>query len=136
MATDVLYTDGVIAAREKYLLKDKLVKLCESGPEDALRAVTESGFGKGTEIVSVYDYEKLVAADEAAIDAFILDYSPSEAEKTYLLAPRDFHNLKALLKAQYTGADVGKMLAPQGIIPLRVLEQCVKNNDFSQLAAV
>ena len=134
MATDVLYTDGVIAAREKYLLKDKLVKLCESGPEDALRAVTESGFGKGTEIVSVYDYEKLVAADEAAIDAFILEYSPSEAEKTYLLAPRDFHNLKALLKAQYTGADVGKMLAPQGIIPLRVLEQCVKNNDFSQLA--
>lgn len=98
MATDVLYTDGVIAAREKYLLKDKLVKLCESGPEDALRAVTESGFGKGTEIVSVYDYEKLVAADEAAIDAFILEYSPSEAEKTYLLAPRDFHNLKALLK--------------------------------------
>ena len=47
-------------------LCNKLVKLCESGPEDALRAVIESGFGKGTEIASVYDYEKLVAADVKA----------------------------------------------------------------------
>ena len=29
MGKDVIYTNGVIAAREKYLLKEKLLRLCE-----------------------------------------------------------------------------------------------------------
>ena len=37
MARDVTYTNGVIAAGEKYLLKDKIFKMCETGAEEALR---------------------------------------------------------------------------------------------------
>ena len=98
MAKDTLYTNGVIAAREKYLLKDKILKLCDLDAEEALRAVCESGFGKNAEVASVYEYEKLVAADEAAIDGFIREYSPSRAEAEYLLTGRDFHNAKAAVK--------------------------------------
>lgn len=135
MAIDVLYTDGVIAAREKYLLKNKIAKLCEADAEEVLRALAESGFGKGVEITSVYDYEKLIAADEAAIDAFIREYAPARAEKEYLLAPRDFHNLKALIKAKFTGVEADGMLAPQGIIPVQTLENCVRSGDYSALSA-
>jgi len=35
MAKDLLYTNGVIAAKEKYLLKDKIFRLCEGGAEEA-----------------------------------------------------------------------------------------------------
>ena len=36
MGIDVIYTNGVIAAQEKYLLKDRIFKLCEgSAPEEA-----------------------------------------------------------------------------------------------------
>ena len=101
MGKDLNYTNGVIAVREKYLLKDKILKLCETSAEDALRSLLESGFGKGVEISSVYDYEKLVAADEKSIDEFIREYAPSRAETEYLLSPRDFHNAKALVKAIY-----------------------------------
>lgn len=76
MAIDFLYTNGVVAVREKYLLADKLVKLCETNAEEALRQLTDSGFGKGAEVDSVYDYEALVAADERAIDGFIREYAP------------------------------------------------------------
>ena len=136
MAKDLLYTGGVIAAVEKYLLKDKISKLCEVSAEEALRTLTESGFGKGVEVASVYDYEKLVAADEADIDAFIHEYAPSRAEAEYLLSPRDFHNAKALLKAYYLKLDVEKMLAPEGLISVNEIYDCIKQGDYGSLGDV
>ena len=129
MAIDVLYTNGVIAAREKYLLKDKIFKLCETDAESALRILTDSGFGKGAEAVSAQDYEQLLSADEKSIDEFIREYSPSDAEATYLLASRDFHNAKALVKAYYLNTDEKKMLAPEGLIPVSVISQCVREEN-------
>ncbi len=133
MAKDLLYTNGVIAAREKYLLSEKIFKLCDSGAEEALRAVSESGFGKGAEVASVYEYEKLVSADEAAIDAFIREYAPSNAEAAYLLSPRDFHNAKAAVKARFLNLSVENMLAPSGLIPAEVIVNCVNSGDSESL---
>lgn len=133
MAKDTLYTNGVIAAREKYLLKDKILKLCDLGAEEALRTVCESGFGKNAEVASVYEYEKLVAADEAAIDGFIREYSPSRAEAEYLLTPRDFHNAKAAVKAKYLSIGLENMLAPEGLIPIDVITDCVNSGKYSPL---
>ena len=135
MYLDVTYTNGVIAAREKYLLKDKIFRLCELGAEDAFRLLCESGYGSGAEATDVYDYEKLIAAEENALDAFIREYAPSAQEAAYLLSPRDFHNAKAFLKAAYLQEDAEKMLAPQGLIEKETLSACVGNNDFSALEA-
>lgn len=128
-----MYTNGVIAAREKYLLNDKIFKLCDSGAEEALRVVSESGFGKGAEAASVYEYEKLVSADEAAIDGFIREYAPSRAEAAYLLSPRDFHNAKAAVKARYLNLDTENMLAPAGLIPVEVIINCVNSGEYAPL---
>lgn len=133
MGKDATYTNGVIAVREKYLLKDKIYKLCETGAEEALRALSETGFGKGVEISSVYEFEKLVCADEASIDAFIRDYAPSRAEAEYLLAPRDFHNAKALVKAHYLNLEADKMLAPEGLIPVSVISDCISDGKYDKL---
>ncbi|MDE7181544.1 MAG: V-type ATPase subunit [Clostridia bacterium] len=136
MAKDLLYTNGVIAAREKYLLNDKIFKLCDSGAEEALRAVSESGFGKGVEVASVYEYEKLVSADEAAIDGFIREYAPSRAEAAYLLSPRDFHNAKAAVKAKYLNLSTENMLAPAGLIPAEEVVNSVNSGDLKPLGEV
>ena len=133
MAKDLTYTNGVIAVREKYLLKDKIFKLCETGADEALRSISESGFGNGVEVGSVYDYEKLVSADEKSIDEFIREYAPSKAEIEYLLSPRDFHNAKALVKAIYLNLEAEKLLAPDGLIPAEKLFECIKVNDLSSL---
>lgn len=131
---DVTYTNGVIAAREKYLLKEKLLRFCELNAEEAFRALLESGFGGGAETAtSVYDYETLIAAEEEKLDLFIREYAPSEIEKKYLFSPRDFHNAKAFIKATYLNADVERMLAPEGMIPIEVLQSCVQNKDYTAL---
>ena len=134
---DTTYTSGVIAVREKNLLKEKILRFCELGAEDAFRALLESGFGGGAENASnVYEYENLIAAEEMRLDAFIREYAPTETEKAFLLSPRDFHNAKALLKAAYLGADVGRLLAPEGLIKISLLSECVENKDFSPLASL
>ena len=133
MAKDLTYTNGVIAVREKYLLKDKILKLCETSAEEALRSLLECGFGKGIEIFSVFDYEKLVAADESSIDEFIREYSPSKAETEYLLSPRDFHNAKALVKAMYLNLEAEKLLAPDGLVPAEKILECIREKNLQPL---
>lgn len=133
MAIDYLFTNGVIAVKEKALLKERLYKLCELSPDDAFRALVESGFGGGEEAASVNEFEKLTEAEERSLDAFIREYAPSRAELSYFLTPRDFHNAKALIKAEFLGIDAEKMLAPQGLIPVKTLAECIAEETYSEL---
>lgn len=136
MANDLSYTEGIIAVKEKYLLKEKLLRLCEMTAEDAFRTLLECSYGGGAETTnSVYEYEKLVAKEEADADAFIREYAPSNAELAYLLAPNDFHNAKAFFKAAHLGVDAEKMLAADGVVPKETIAECVKSGDFSGLGA-
>ena len=131
---DTTYTGGVIAAREKYLLKDKIYRLCELTAEEAFRLLLDSGFGGGAETTaSVYEYEKLIAVEEERLDSFIREYAPSKTEKAYLLAVRDFHNAKALIKAAYLNESADKMLTGEGLIEIQTLKSCVQTADFSAL---
>ncbi len=131
---DTTYTGGVIAAREKYLLKDKIFRLCELTAEEAFRLLLDSGFGGGAETTaSVYEYEKLIAFEEARIDEFVREYAPSKTETAYLLSPRDFHNAKALIKAAYLNESAEKMLTGEGLVTIETLKNCVNSSDFSAL---
>lgn len=134
MAVDLSYTEGVIAARDKYLLKDRVFRLCEMTAEDAFRSLLEYGFGGGAETASsVYDYEKLIVHEENALDAFILEFTPSKAEAAYLLSPRDFHNAKALLKARLLSAEAEKMLCSRGLVSIEDLSACVQTAQYDFL---
>ena len=135
MAIDIMYTNGVIAAREKFLLKDKIFRISELSAEEAFRAILETGYGQGAEgATDVYSFEKLVVAEERAVDAFIAEYAPNRSVVAYLLAPRDFHNAKAILKAKYLGVGFDNMLGSEGEICISVLSDCIMSGDYSKLA--
>lgn len=134
---DTTYTNGVIAAREKRLLKEKILRFCELDAEEAFRALLDSGFGGGAETAtSVFEYEKLVGAEEKNVDEFIRVYAPSEAERAYLLAPRDFHNAKALVKAAFLNTAPERMLSPEGLVSIELIKECISQADFSRLKAL
>jgi vacuolar-type H+-ATPase subunit C/Vma6 len=131
---EIAYISGVIATKEKTLLKEKLNRLCELPPDEAFRFLTESGYGSGAEgATSAYDYEKLIQAEEASLDDLIRTYAPSRAEREYLLAPHDFHNAKALFKAKVLGTDATPMLAPMGLIEVTTLADCVQKGTYGGL---
>ena len=131
---DIAYTTGVIATKEKYLLKDRVLRLAELSPDEAFRFLLETGYGGGADTaVSVYDFEKLIQAEETKLDAFIREYAPNDRLSAYLLAPRDFHNAKALVKAFITGEEEEKMLAPDGLVESSVIKNAVKTGEYSAL---
>lgn len=106
--------------------------MCEGTAEEAFGILSESGYGRG-EAESARGFEALVSAEERALDGFIREYAPSEAEKAYFLAPRDFHNAKALVKASRLQADAGPLLAPEGLISVGTLSAALSSGDFSGL---
>lgn len=131
---DTAYTNGVIAVREKKLIKDKLKRLCELSAEDAFRALLESGFGGGAETTaSVYEYEKLIEREERDVDEFIKEYAPSETEKIFLLSARDFHNAKAYMKAAYLNTEAERFLAPDGLIEKSFLYDCITEKNYAEI---
>lgn len=127
------YTNGVIAVKEKSLLKEKILRFAEMSAEDAFRAFVESGFGAGAEAASVYEFEALVSRDQEETDAFIREYAPSQTVLSYLFAERDFHNAKAICKAEYLSSDVEKMLAPAGLISIPDILAAVREGNYEVL---
>lgn len=133
MSKDVSYTNGVVAVKETSLLNDKLLKLIEGTYEEGIKTLSECGFFKGAEDVS--DFEPYLRAAEEETDSFIREYaSPSAA--AYLLAPRDFHNAKACVKARLTATDAESMLAPDGLYPAAKIKECVESGNFDELKEV
>ena len=127
---DPIFTNGVIAVKERLLLGDKLLRYTEMSAEEVLRALRESGFGNGAES---QEGESLIVAEESALDAFIREYAPAQRELEYLLSPRDFHNAKALCKAEKLNTGTEKLLAPEGLVKIDDLAAAVKNRDVSAL---
>ncbi len=126
---DTLYTNGVIAVKEKSLLGDKLLRFAELSAGEALRALTESGFGGGEH----EDGEAMCGAEERLLDAFVREYAPTAAERAYLLLPRDFHNAKAVCKALRTGADPHPLFAPDGLVPAEEVLSAVRDGEPQRL---
>ena len=127
---DPIYTNGVIAIKEKLLLGEKLLRYIELTAEEALRALRENGFGSGAE---GQEGEALIVAEEQSLDSFIREYAPSQRELEYLLSPRDYHNAKALCKAKKLNTDAEKLLAPQGLVKIDDLSAAIDSGDFSAL---
>ena len=127
------FTNGVIAVKEKRLFGERLVRFAEMSAEDVFRALTEAGYGFNA-ASSVYEFEAMISAEERDLDDFIRTYAPSGAELEYFLAPRDFHNGKALLKAHALGQDAKSLLAPDGLVPSERISACIEAGDFSPLS--
>ena len=125
---DSAYTNGVIAVKEKKLLKDKLARMCSMSVEEALRLLVESGFGGDS-----FEPEEMILANEREIDAFIREYAPSKEVEEYLLSPRDFHNAKAIVKARYLHCDVKPLLGSDGKFSADELNKCIEAGDTQKL---
>ena len=128
---DPIYTNGVIAVKERSLLGDKILRFTEMTAEEVLRTLHESGFGSGAEST---EGEALCEAEERSLDAFIREYAPSLTELGFLLSPRDFHNAKALIKAAKLNADAEKLLAPEGLVAVADISAAISKQDYSVLS--
>lgn len=98
MSVDKTFVNAMCISRQKYLLgKDKLARLLECADfDEAFRMVQEYGFGEGD--VAPSEYERVLLAEQVKLYDFVRSYAPTEAIKTFLLAPKDCYNAEYLLR--------------------------------------
>jgi len=134
-ATDYIFASGYIQSREKYLLtREKIDKMLDAGtPDDALKILYELNYGDASEEVSALEFETLLSRELEKTYNLILPLVPEREYFAIFLFPNDYHNVKTLLKAEFSGIGADKYLINAGSIPLPRLMDLVRNRNYPQM---
>ncbi|MBP5466258.1 MAG: V-type ATPase subunit, partial [Clostridia bacterium] len=93
----VLYSSARAVVMEKTLLgEDRLKRMLEGTADDALKILSEVGFGTGD--VSRAGIDAVSDTETARLCSFIKETAPDDKIKKFFLLPYDFKNAEALIK--------------------------------------
>ena len=99
MGKDLVFVNGIIKSREKYLVEyDAFLRMIDADTaKDAFKMLAEYNYGKGEESAEVFDYEKVVGSEWKAYREFLKEYAPDWFVRAFT-AKNDFHNAEAALR--------------------------------------
>ena len=131
--SEQLYANGRIAViSNKLLSADKFLRLAECNYiSEALKVLTECGYGAGVTISSDNDYEKILIAELDEAMALLSELCFDKNAKAYFLCRYNYHNAKVLMKNKYMRVDsVDGCFTQAGVEPHKLLQAFV-NDDYS-----
>ena len=107
MKKDGVFVSGIARSKESGILGvEKLSRMIDANTaEEAFRLLREYGFGKNAETDSYTEYEKAIAEENAALHAFIREYSPSASFTAYCFLKDDFHNAEVAVRSVFLGKE-------------------------------
>lgn len=82
------------------------------------------------------DFEAVLQDERKKLYREIADLAPGEDAFLLFLYPYDYHNIKVLLKQEFSGRDMGQLLEETGSIPTDELAKMLKNRNFSKMPPV
>ena len=134
---DYVFASSRVRSVEKYLLsRDKTEAMLNSKtPEEALKILTDLGYGDDSEALSVRQFETLLTEEIKKVYSFIRSIAPDEADLYPFLYSYDYHNLKVLLKAEYLEIDPEPLLIDVGTVPALRMAALVKDRNFVGLTS-
>lgn len=132
--TDYLVISARIRAMETGLLTGERMEqiLAARSDEEVVKLLREGGYPT----MSLESPEAMDAAITAAREETLQDLGDSVPDRRYLNIFRlkyDYHNAKAILKAQAMGTDPDRMLADLGRVPAAELKEAITSGDMNQL---
>ncbi len=133
----LIYGNSAIKAKEttSLLTKDKLIRLLDaSSTVDAVKILTESGYGAGLVLDRAEDYQLLLQKEEDSYLDYVKSVAPDGCGIESLFVVKDYLNLKALLKNKLFGASA--RLASGGVYNISDLEELVETGESDTLPAV
>ena len=107
MNSNQLYANGRIAVLSTRLLgADKFTRLAECATlVEALRVLSENGYGTGVTLTSPNDYELVLRAELDATLSLLKELCYDKHAVDYFLCPYDYVNAKILMKSKYQRAN-------------------------------
>lgn len=132
MSDKFVFQNAKIKHMEPKLLTSQSVQrlLDCSTTAEAYKLLTEIGMGVGLATENV-DFDAIFAHEEANAVALLREFNVDSVLDAFLIQC-DYHNVKALLKAQATGAQ-NPVLMPYGLYEIETLQEGVVANDISKL---
>lgn len=130
----LIYSNARVKVMENtFLTSEKITRMVFAEQlEEGVKILTESGYGGGS--AQEGDYEAMLAAEEARVDAFVAEAAPQESGMASFAMRNDYHNAKALTKAKYAHAQVEpETLAPRGTIALDKLQEAIVTDHYADL---
>ncbi len=132
MTNNIYANARAVTAMRNLLGYDRLVRMAESAnAKDAFKILSEVNFGDGT-TSDASEYEALLAAEEQKLTSFIREVSPNEKLTRFLLAPKDYHNAQALMKAKFLKTDAAPMLTEEGLYKTELLKEKIFADDYDE----
>jgi V/A-type H+-transporting ATPase subunit C len=124
-----------VRALEKGLIgRDRMHRLSESGPEDIVRLLVETGYGDMPE-ATANDCETMIAREMEKANRLIQEITPDAALTDLFLMKADIHNLKVLLKARLLENREEPFLLDGGLYKKEVLTAAVRERNYRDLSA-
>lgn len=130
-----LYAVARIRALEAGLFnKDRLLRLMEGGAKNAMKQLSESGYGSMPD-AGEGDLERMIANELAKAYAVVRELSTDPVLTDVFLIRADVINLKLLIKLRILGADETPAMALGGLYLPEQLARMVQDGDYSLLPA-
>ena len=101
--------------------------------EDICKILEDAGYGSEGDAISVRSYEQKLKEKEGEIFEEIEELSRDDRVFDIFRYPKDYHNIKVLLKAEALGEDRSDLLIGSGTIPIPELTRFVNERDRLRL---
>ena len=118
------YAVARIRAIEKGLLdKTRFDRMVEAKtPDEALKVLLEAGYGRAsTEVKSVFEYEKLLKDEGKKVYELLNELAPGQEVINMFLLSNDYHNVKVILKAEFSRQTETSIFIEPGFVPVEKL---------------
>lgn len=137
---DYVFASSRVRGAERNLLtREKAEKMADSKTAaDALKVLLDLGYGieENKESFTEERVDELLSQELWKAYDFIMSIAPDRAELAPFLYPYDYHNLKVLLKAEFTGQEAEASLMDIGTIPKAQLAVMVRERSFLSMTTV
>ncbi len=127
------YAVGRIRSLEnRYLTRQDIERLIATEEsEEAYRFLVEKGYAEGEPKVKTWsDLESCLRIQRQEVLALISTLSKDTSISDLFRERYDFHNLKVLLKARYSGQNLEHLLIDVGTVPVEILTEAVTDDDY------
>jgi V/A-type H+/Na+-transporting ATPase subunit C len=132
---DYVSASARVRSVEKNLLsREKADKMIDSKTtEEALKVLSELGYGEENSNLKPLEFNEILSAEIQRAYTFIFNVAPDKRVFDTFLYPYDYHNLKVLLKAEFSNTEAEPFLMDIGTIPKAKLIVMVRERSFMDM---
>ena len=119
------------AGERNFISKENLLEIAQSKDfKSAITLLHSFGYGDGKELENPRDFNFMLEEEEEKVSEFVFSALPERSQLELLKFPKDYHNVKAVLKAEALGISPESYMVSGGTLERESLAEMIKERNF------